>query len=63
MNLTIEPETRIGDGAVIGMGTIVSGEIPENAIVVNEKPRIVGYRDIEYTKTLIRDKQFYGREK
>lgn len=58
-NVTIAPGTKIGDGAVLGLGSVVSGEIPENAIVVNQKVRIVGYRDEEHTLKL-RDKgQFY----
>ena len=34
------------DGAVIGMGTIVSGRVPKGAIVVGAKNRIVGFRDL-----------------
>lgn len=45
MNVTVVPGTRIGDGAIIGMGTVVSGEIPPHAVVVGVKWRIVGYRD------------------
>ncbi len=59
MNVTITPGTKIGDGAVIGMGTVISGEVPENAVVVNDKPRIIGYRDAEHTKTLVNGRQFY----
>lgn len=59
MNVIITPGTTIGDGAIIGMGTIVSGDIPENAIVVGSKGRIVGYRDKELTNKLVEAKQFY----
>lgn len=56
---SIAPGTQIGDGAVIGMGAVVSGTIPPNAIVVNAKPRIVGYRDAEHTAQLAGDGQFF----
>lgn len=59
MNVTITPGTKIGDGAIIGMGTVVSGNIPENAIVVSAQTRIVGYRDEEQTKKLVQEGQFY----
>jgi len=59
MNATIAPGTKIGDGAVIGMGCVVSGDIPKNAIVVNEKPRVVGYRDEKRTEKLALAKCFF----
>jgi maltose O-acetyltransferase len=59
MNAIIAPGTRIGDGAVIGMGTVISGDIPENAIVVSAKTRIVGYRDKEHTNELAQEGRFY----
>ncbi|VYU31021.1 antibiotic acetyltransferase [Clostridium tertium] len=39
--------TRIGDGAVIGAGTIVTKDVPDYAIVVGSPGRIVGYRFTE----------------
>ena len=45
MNVTVVPGTRIGDGAIIGMGTVVSGEVPPHVVVVGSKWRIVGQRD------------------
>lgn len=59
MNVIITPGTRIGDGAVIGMGTIVSGNIPDNAIVVGATTRIVGFRDKERTRKLVQQERFY----
>ena len=59
MNVSIAPGTRIGNGAVIGMGTVVSGVVPKNAIVVNSKPRIVGYRDREHTNELVEKQKMY----
>ena len=59
MNVTIAPGTVIEDGAVIGIGAVVSGHIPANAIVVGPKPRIVGYRDPDRTKSLCEQGMFY----
>ena len=59
--VSIAPGTQIGDGAVIGMGAVVSGTIPPNAIVVNAKPRVVGYRDADHIEQLASRRQFYRR--
>jgi len=39
------PGTSIGRGAVIGAGSVVSGEVPEYAIVAGAPARVVGYRE------------------
>ena len=61
MNVTIAPGTVIEDGAVIGIGTVVSGHVPANAVVVSPKARIVGHRDAELTADLARRGMFYQR--
>jgi len=61
MNVTIAPGTRIGDGAVIGMGTVVSGYIPKGAIVVGQKPRIIGYRNIGDFDKKVEQEKYFGR--
>lgn len=38
------PGARIGDGAIIGAGAIVTGEIPPYAIAVGTPARVVGQR-------------------
>lgn len=40
------PGARIGDGAVIGAGALVRGEIPAMAIAVGQPARIVGMREV-----------------
>ena len=61
MNVTIAPGTVIEDGAVIGMGTVVSGHVAANSIVVSPKPRVVGFRDCESTSALAEHGMFYQR--
>ena len=39
----ILPGTRIGDNCIIGAGTVCSGEIPPDSIVVGEKGRVIGH--------------------
>lgn len=42
-NATILPGVRIGSGAMIGAGTVVTRSVPPNAIVVGNPGRIKGY--------------------
>lgn len=39
------PGARIGDGAIIGAGALVRGEIPAGAIAVGTPAKVVGRRD------------------
>src|SRR4051812_13398076 len=42
-NATILPGLRIGAGAMVGAGTVVTRDVPPNAIVVGNPGRITGY--------------------
>jgi acetyltransferase-like isoleucine patch superfamily enzyme len=42
----VMPGARIGDGAIIGAGAIVTGDIPAHAIAVGMPARVVGRRQI-----------------
>lgn len=42
----------IGDGAIIGLGTVVNKNIPSLAIVSNQCLHIIKYRDVAHYKTL-----------
>lgn len=41
----ILPATRIGRGAVIGAGSVVTGDIPDFAIVAGAPAKIIGHRE------------------
>jgi acetyltransferase-like isoleucine patch superfamily enzyme len=56
----ITPGVKIGDGAVIGMGTIVSKDIPNGAIVVGSQQRIIKYRNMEEFNKKNDLKHWYG---
>ena len=45
MNVSILPGVTIGEGAIVGLGTVVPKDIPSRAIVVGNPARIVAYRD------------------
>lgn len=40
------PGSKIGDGAIIGAGAVVRGEIPPMAIAVGMPARVIGWRSI-----------------
>lgn len=42
--LVLGPGTAIGDGAVVGLGSVVSGEIPSRVIVRGNPAVVVGNR-------------------
>lgn len=44
-NVTILKGVTIADGVVVGAGSVVTKDIPENAIVVGNPARIVKYRE------------------
>jgi maltose O-acetyltransferase len=41
----ILPGVTIGDGCVLGAGTVVARDVPANAVVVGNPGRVVRYRD------------------
>jgi maltose O-acetyltransferase len=45
MNVSILPGVRIGEGAVVGMGAVISKDVPPKAIIVGNPAQVVGYRD------------------
>jgi acetyltransferase-like isoleucine patch superfamily enzyme len=47
MNVLILPGVTIGDGAVIGMGTVVSKNVKSGEIVVDAGQRNIKKRDLE----------------
>jgi len=45
MNVTVIPGVTIGEGAVIGLDSVVTNDIPPLVIVGNEGAKILKYRD------------------
>jgi UDP-2-acetamido-3-amino-2,3-dideoxy-glucuronate N-acetyltransferase len=44
-NSTILPGITIGQGALIGSGSVVTKDVPEKAIVAGNPAKIIGYRE------------------
>ena len=44
-NVKIFPGKEIGDGAIIGMGSVITKDVPPLAIVFGNPAEIIGYRD------------------
>ncbi len=61
MQVIVTPGARIGEGAVVGMGSIVTGEIPACAVAVGNPARVVKYRDIDRYKRLVAEHKFLNR--
>lgn len=60
MNVNILPGVTIGQGAIIGMGTTVTKDVPDYSIVVGQRQRVVGCRDQELFIHLEKNQMFGG---
>jgi acetyltransferase-like isoleucine patch superfamily enzyme len=51
VNVTILPGVTIGENAVVGAGSVVTKDVPDNAVVVGNPARVIRYLDAEKFKT------------
>lgn len=49
----------IGEGAIIGAGSLVFKDVPDYSVVMGNPSRVVGHRDIEHFKKLKEEGQFF----
>lgn len=61
MNVIICPGTEVGEGAVIGMGTVLFGKIPPLAVVGTSDWKVIKQRDADRYHDL-KDKSAIARE-
>ena len=47
------PGAIIGEGAVVGAGTVVSGEVPPMQIIAGQKWRTIGERDPTHYRSIL----------
>jgi len=55
----ILPGVTIHEGAVIGMGAVVTKDVPSGAVVGGNPAKVLKYRDIQQYKKLKSQKSFY----
>lgn len=55
----IVPDVTIGEGAVVGMGAVVTKDVPQGAIVGGNPAQILGYRDQALFEDLKRRGAFF----
>ncbi|MFF2890551.1 acyltransferase [Paenibacillus sp. NPDC057967] len=58
-HVTIIPGVRIGEGAVIGLGSVVTKDVPKCAVVGGNPAKIIKYRDQEHYERLKEQGQYY----
>jgi acetyltransferase-like isoleucine patch superfamily enzyme len=51
-NVTILPGVTIGDGAIIGAGSVVTREVPPLAVVAGNPAKVIAYRDAAHFEDL-----------
>lgn len=62
-NVIITPGSEIGEGCIIGAGTVVSGKIPDLSIVVGNPCRVIKKRDKDHYFKLKNEGKIYLKEK
>lgn len=58
-NVTILPGVKIGEGAIIAGGSVVTKDVPDCAIVGGNPVKLISFRDKEHFKNLKNKKQFH----
>jgi acetyltransferase-like isoleucine patch superfamily enzyme len=46
-NVTILPGVTVGEGAIVGAGSVVTKDVPNYALVAGNPAKIISYRDID----------------
>ena len=59
-NVILVPGVKIGDGAIVGAGTVVTKNIPPMAIIGNQHHRILKYRNEKHYNELERNQSYGG---
>jgi acetyltransferase-like isoleucine patch superfamily enzyme len=58
-NVTILPGSEVGEGAIIGAGTVVTKSVPDLAIYAGNPGKIIGFRDKAHFERLKKLGKFY----
>lgn len=60
MHVKILGGAHIEEGAIIGMGSIVTGRIPAGAVAVGIPARVIKYRNMQHYSRLCREQKYIG---
>lgn len=63
MNSIILPGVTIGEGSIIGAGSIVTKDVPKLCIVGGNPATLIGKRDEEHYNYLLKQKKYYLKNK
>lgn len=58
-DVTICGNVKIGNGAIIAMGSVVVKDVPDFAIVGGNPAKIIKYRDARHFNKLLKEKKFH----
>lgn len=58
-NVIIVPGTNIGEGCIVGAGSVVTGKIPPYCIIAGNPAKVIGSRDADHYQQLKKDNKIY----
>ena len=58
-NVTVCPGVRVGEGCVVGAGSVISKSLPDYSICAGNPCKVIDTRDIEHFKRLKAQKKFF----
>ena len=57
--MLIIPGVTIGEGSVVGAGSVVTKNVPPGSVVGGNPAKIINQRDMEQYERMKREKKFY----